>query len=375
MIALEQKPPIDGPAETRSLRRLATRWQPHLRGHLVAIRVLLTVLLVIAALYTLAITQSLMVPLVLAIFVGFGLNPPVAAASRLGIPRGISALFVTLIAGAVLVGGIWLLAPQAASWIRRAPELVHDIKPRIEEITSKLEQATQATQELMTGDNATTTGTAVEKAAFSAWDVIAVTPDVLAFTLTVALLVFFFLVYGDSLLLRLVETVPSFSQKRHVVDVVRNIQAEISRFLFTATCINFALGALTAAVLWWLDMPDPLLWGGIAALANYVPYLGAVVITAVLAVIGLIEFDQLGSALAPALCFMVLNAIEGNLVTPMILGHRLRLSPVAILIWLLIWFWLWGIAGALLAVPMLTSVKLITERIHGWQWFAHLVSR
>jgi len=102
---------------------------------------------------------------------------------------------------------------------------------------------------------------------------------------------------------------------------------------------------------------------------------GAIVTTTVLLLVGLIHFDALAEALLPALCFACLTAFEGNLVTSMILGRSMRLSPIAILIWLLVWGWLWGVPGALLAVPMLTSTKLITERMRGWEWYGHMVQR
>jgi predicted PurR-regulated permease PerM len=109
--------------------------------------------------------------------------------------------------------------------------------------------------------------------------------------------------------------------------------------------------------------------------ANFIPYVGAIVTTIVLGLVGLIHAHDVGTALLPALTFTGMTAIEGNLITPMIQGHRMRLSPIAILIWLLVWGWLWGIPGALLAVPMLTSAKLITERVRGWGWFAVMVQR
>jgi predicted PurR-regulated permease PerM len=156
---------------------------------------------------------------------------------------------------------------------------------------------------------------------------------------------------------------------------VRGIQVEISRYLLTVTLINACLGALTAAILWGWRMPDPVLWGCVVALLNYMPYLGAITSTLLLCVVGLLHFDSPVHALLPALCFACLAALEGNVITPMIMGHRLRLSPVAILIWLLLWGWMWGIPGALLAVPMLTCAKLITERVPGMEWFARMVER
>lgn len=339
------------------------------------IPVMLAIGLVLAILYSLSIAKTLIIPLVLASFMGLGLNPLVVLASRIRVPRALSSLFIMLALTGALVGAVTLLTPPAIEWLQQAPRTIrHDLAPKIEPLTRKLEQANQATQSL-TGDKQPAATTDSPKPSIDIWDVVSITPPILAFSLTVGLLVFFFLIYGDRMLLKLVEVSPSFRSKRDVVSIVRGIQAEVSRYIFARTAINLVLGVATAAVLWWLGLSDPLLWGTLAALANFVPYVGAISMTVLLAVVGIMQFDALPQALAPAAIFALLTAIEGNLVTPLIMGRRMRLSPVAILIWLLIWAWLWGIAGALLAVPMLTSFKLIAERIEGWEWLAHLVGR
>lgn len=364
---------------TRAPNRSAGSHSPRYFGqHLLSLRRVLTALLVLALLYTLAIVQTLVVPLVLASFLGLGLNPLVAAGARLHIPRAVSALVVMIALVISLAAAVNALAPQAESWLKSAPTVVHQLRHKLAPITHTVSEASKATQNLVDTTGQThhnASAAAPAPVSFSMGDVIAATPRVAAFALTVVLLVFFFLIYGDTMLLKLVEVSPSFASKRDVVVVVRNIQSEVSRYIFTAACINFTLGTITAGVLYWLGMPNPLLWGGVAALANFMPYVGAISVTTLLAVVGLVHFPSIAQALLPALCFASLTAIEGNVVTPMIMGRHLRLSPVAILLWLIVWAWLWGVAGALLAVPMLTCAKLITEQVSGWTWFAHMVGR
>ena len=342
--------------------------------HISAVQMMLAILLVLVIIFCLSLGKTLIVPLVLASFVGLGLNPLVAAASNMHIPRAVSALLVMLALTGGLVGAVTLLTPPAVEWLQQAPRAIRNVAPKLKPLTRKLNEANRATQSLV-GTTQTHTAAPSSKPTFDIWDVLSVTPRILVFSMTVGLLVFFFLIYGDRMLLKLVEVSPSFSSKKHVVTIVRKIQDEISRYVFTAASINFGLGAATAATLWALGMPDPMLWGGLAALANFVPYVGAVSMTLLLSVVGFMHFHVLAQALTPAVCFALLTAVEGNVVTPLIMGRRMRLSPVAILIWLLIWGWLWGIAGVLLAVPMLTSLKLIAERVEGWQWMAHLVGR
>jgi len=344
------------------------------RRHLRGIRVVLNIFLALALLYTITLTKQLLIPLVLASFIGLALNPIVARCSHLRIPRWLAASVLMIALIAAIGTGIGMLAQPAAGWVHEAPAAIRNFIPKLRSVTQPLEAANRATQGL-TGTSRVQGSAQPPPLSFTVWDVIATTPKVLAGVLTVVLLVFFFLVYGDLLLRRLVEASPTFAYKRHAVHVVRGIQYEVSRYILTATLINFGLGAVTAGMLRLYHMPDPLLWGTVAMLANFIPYVGAISTTAVLAVVGLLNFNQAGAALLPALTFAGITAFEGNVVTPLIQGHRMRLSPIAILLWLLLWGWLWGIPGALLAVPMLTSAKLVTERVRGWRWFARMVQR
>ncbi len=361
------------PSREPRLNLLRVQRTQSARRHLRGIRIVLNIFLALALLYTVTITKQLLIPLVLASFIGLALNPVVARCAHLGIPRwlGASVLMVGLIAS--IGTGVGMLTQPALGWVHEAPTAIRSFMPKLRNVLQPLEAANRATQGL-TGPTRVQ-GTVQSPLSITIWDVMATTPKVLAGVLTVVLLVFFFLVYGDLMLRRLVEASPSFGYKRHAVSVVRGIQYEVSRYILTATLINVALGAVTAGMLWLYHMPDPLLWGTVAMLANFIPYVGAISTTAVLAVVGLLNFNQAGAALLPALTFAGITAFEGNFVTPVIQGHRMRLSPIAILLWLLVWGWLWGIPGALLAVPMLTSAKLVAERVRGWRWFARMVQR
>ena len=354
--------------------KLAAHSVHRLRGHLRAIRMTLNALLALALLYTVTLVKALIIPLVLAAFIGLALNPIVARGTRHRIPRwlGASVLMTTLIAG--IVSGIGLLTDPALSWLHSAPSQIRSFIPKLQHFTRPLEAASRATQTLVNGHPGLSAQNPGD-VAISVWDVLAGAPKVLAAVLTVLLLVYFFLVYGDLILRRLVEIAPNFGYKRHAVSIVRGIQTEVSRYILTTILINASLGVVTAAMLYLLHVPDALLWGTVAMFANFIPYVGAIVTTATLLFVGLIHFEVLANALLPALCFAGITAVEGNLITPMILGRRMRVSPIAILVWLLIWGWLWGVPGALLAVPMLTSAKLIAERVRGWEWFARMVER
>ncbi|MGN6728840.1 MAG: AI-2E family transporter [Rhodanobacteraceae bacterium] len=362
-------PSLRKPRRPRALERRRAR-------RLRALRLPLLILTFLAIAATLVVARTLFVPLVLAAFVGMGLNPIVAGLRRIYVPRVLGALLIMvgLIVG--LSEAAVLLTAPAAEWIREAPQAIHQLAPKIRHMVRPLSAASHAASQSLAGfgvgSNVAPAGAAPS---FGVSDLLLLAPRILAEALTVLLLVFFFLTYGDHMRRRLASASPRFAYRRVALKLVRGIQVEISRYLLTVTLINACLGALTAAILWGWRMPDPVLWGCVVALLNFMPYLGAITSTLLLCVVGLLHFNSPVHALLPALCFAGLAALEGNVITPMIMGRRLRLSPVAILIWLLIWGWMWGIPGALLAVPMLTCAKLITERVPGMEWFARMVQR
>jgi predicted PurR-regulated permease PerM len=370
-------------SRSRSTQRKTVRAFHTTRGmrrHLRAVRVLLNVLLFLALMYTVTLIKSLLIPLVLAAFLGLALNPVVAAGARLHIPRWLSAsvLMIALIVG--IGGGVGLLAQPAIGWFHGAPAAIRTLGPKLKSMTKPLDAANRATQSLVnvqgSGHGAAAPVSAAPSMTISAWDIVSTAPKILAAILSVMLLVFFFLMFGDSMLRRLVEITPGFAYKRHAVAIVRGIQTEVSRYLLTALLINASLGALTAGMLWLYHMPDALLWGTVAMFANFIPYVGAISTAIILALVGMLYANDASlHAFLPAITFSAITVLEGNLITPMIQGRSMRLSPIAILLWLLVWGWLWGVPGALLAVPMLTCTKLIAERVRGWTWFAVIVAR
>jgi len=366
----------DGPEGP--LRALPKAWHTgrSIRRHVRAVRIVLNVLLFLALMYTVTLARALLIPLVLAAFLGLALNPLVAAGTRLRLPRWLTAsvLMIGLIVG--IGGGIGLLAQPAIGWFHGAPAAIRSFVPKFRTLTQPLEAANRATQSLVNGRTSRVAAPQPATVSVSAWDIVTTAPKVLAAVLSVLLLVFFFLIYGDTMLRRLVEITPSFAYKRHAVSIVRGIQSEVSRYLLTALVINASVGAITAGMLWLYKVPDPLLWGAVAMFANFIPYVGAIVTTALLAMVCMLYANDANlDVFLPALTFVGITAVEGNLITPVIQGASMRLSPIAILLWLLVWGWLWGIPGALLAVPMLTCTKLIAERVRGWNWFAVIVQR
>lgn len=345
-----------------------------------SLRVPLLILMLLAIVATLVLAKSLLIPLVLAAFIALALNPIVAGLHNFYLPRALGAVIVMLVLGGVIAGGVIGLSSPASHWMREAPHVLRDVGYRVERMTRPLTQvgnaASRSLAQMGVGSAPSVkVAPATGFSGFSMHDLVTAAPRLIVAVLTVALLVFFFLSYGRDVAAHLVTAMPGFGYRRVALRLIRGIQEEFSRYLLTVTLINIVLGLLTAAVLWGLKVPDPLLWGGLVTLLNFMPYVGAITNTLLLLIVGLLNFSAPWHALAPAACFAVLAVLEGNFVTPLVMGKRMRLSPLAILVWLLAWAWLWGIPGALLAVPMLTCCKLIAEWTPGWEWFAKMVGR
>jgi predicted PurR-regulated permease PerM len=178
----------------------------------------------------------------------------------------------------------------------------------------------------------------------------------------VFVLAFFLLSFSDTLLKQAVESRPSFGEKRSVVSLLHNVENGISRYLATITLINIGLGVVTAITLWLLQIPNPVLWGVLAATLNYVPHVGALGCMCVLFVVGAAAHESLWYGAVVAGAFALLTAAESYFVTPLVLSKSLELSPLAVIVSVLFWGWLWGIAGGLMAAPILAIAKICCDQ-------------
>jgi predicted PurR-regulated permease PerM len=346
-------------------------------------RTLVTVLVMLLVLYTCFLARELIVPIVLAMFLGLCGNPIVARLNRLWVPRWLGALVVVIggLVGAVYAGS--LLLPPAAEWMRAAPSELRQHIPRLRELAKPFEEANRATESLQKMAEMGPQ-TAVAPPAVNVMEtprrgtmvtMLSEAPRQVGSILAVMILSFFFMVYGEDLLRRFITVVPGWRQKRITVDILRSIQSDISRYMLTITVINCVLGALTAGALMWIGLSpyDSALWGVVAGVMNFAPYIGPLVAALAFTLVGLVEFDTLGQALLVPGAFLVLHLIEGQLVTPVILGRRMAISPVILMLWLFLWGWMWGIAGLLLAVPMLVCFKIYCSRVEGMKSWAMMM--
>jgi predicted PurR-regulated permease PerM len=174
---------------------------------------------------------------------------------------------------------------------------------------------------------------------------------------------YFLLAGGDLFLQKFIKVLPHSGDKRKAVEIARAIEAAVSAYLSTAFIVNLVEGVVVAVVLWKLGMPSPALWGAMVAFLEFIPYLGAFAAVVVLGLGGLATFDSVGHAMLIPGSYLAVNLIQANLVTPMLLGHRLTLNPVAIFVGLTFFFWIWGVPGAFMAVPLLATLKIFCDNI------------
>jgi predicted PurR-regulated permease PerM len=324
----------------------------------------LVVLATLAVLVACYFGKEIIAPILVALLLSLLLSPLVGLIERLRAPRMLaSGLAVILVVG-VAVGAMTALAQPAKEWVTKVPEAIQSLAQNFKDFRKPVQQAEKATESLTTltqPPGSTQQQVVVKDQRSLVSGILLGTPRVLEAIAAVILLLFFFLSSGDNFLRRLVEIAPGMTEKRIVVSIARDIEREMSRYLLTITLINLGLGLATALALMVVQVPNALLWGAMVFLLNFAPYVGAAISALVLAVVGFTTFDGLGHALAVPGTFLLLAFVEGQLITPTVLGHRLALNPVVVFVWLLLWGWLWGIVGVLLAGPMLACFRIICQ--------------
>jgi predicted PurR-regulated permease PerM len=326
----------------------------------------LTGLFILATFYTIFIIRSFLLPIVFALLLSFLLAPMVKGLKRLRLPNAAAAGLVML----VVLGGIgavgYGLVKPATAWMQTDPQKLHDFKRRLFPLTKPLERFGDATSEVekMTTPAPDAKVQLVKVQGSPVRDLLLTGgTNLIVGAVSMFILLFFLLTYGDLFLRKLVKVLPTFQDKKRAVEIAREIEGNVSMYLATVTAINVVLGLIVAVAMWLMGMPNPLLWGVLAGVMNFVPYLGAIVSLIVIAVVALLSFDQVWYALTVPAVFFCINMLEAYVLTPIIVGRRLTLNPVMIFIGLMFWGWLWGIPGTFLAVPILAAFKIFCDHI------------
>ena len=326
---------------------------------------LLAVLVFLAVFYTLYFTREVILPITTAILLNFLFSPLVRwFKNRLKLPYGLSAGFIILLLIAVIGLTGYSLAAPAAEWVTRAPASMHRIEAKLKLLRRPVEQMSKTAERV---EDMTNLGgnkaTQVEVRSGGLRGVIFgstqsfITGAALAFTL-----LFFLLADGDVFVGKLVKSLPRVRDKKLALSIAQETERSISTYLGATTALHAMLGLFTGIAMYFIGLPNPALWGVVGGLLNFVPYIGGLVVVIVLTLAGLATFESTGHALLPGIVYFLLTVVE-SFATPYIMGKRLSLNPVVVFIAVLFWGWLWGIMGALLAVPIMATVKLICDRI------------
>ena len=322
------------------------------------------------------VAAEIVLPFIFAFTLNLLLQPVLRALVRIGAPKALAALLliVALIAAMVALGTA--ISGPAADWAAKIPQGI----PRLQERLGFLKGPIVALQDFMeqVGNlGATSAQREAPTPAVGATLMASLFAGTRSFAtglFTTVLFLYFLLVGGDSFLRRIVEILPRFSSKRQAVDIAQQIESDISAYLVTITIMNGAVGIATAIVMKLTGVGDPVFWGTVAFLLNYAPIVGPVCGVVIFLFAGLLSIDQLWQALTPPALYLAIHVAEGEVITPMLLAKRFTLNPVLVVLSLAFWFWMWGIAGAVLSVPMLAIAKIVCDRVRPLAAFGHFLA-
>lgn len=304
-------------------------------------------------------------PVTAALVIAIALVPLLEWFERRRVPSSVAALICVLLFLGVANIAIAAIVFPATEWVRLLPERVGRIRDTLEpllDVYASLERFIDDLVVQFGTRGAAAARTVTIETPNSVLDLIATSAPHAAIQMFFALLVIFFFLAGwTKMRKRTITTRASFDGAMTTARVIQQVVDATSTYLGTITLVNMAMGAVVALLLWLLGMPTPLMWGGIVAVLNYIPYLGPIASALLLALGGLMAFADPWYAFLPALGFAAIHLIEANLVTPAIVGRRLTINPLLILLALSFWAWVWGTTGALLAVPLLIILKTILD--------------
>jgi len=338
-------------------------------------------LLGLAIVYTLYFAKSLLMPVIVALLFSLLLSPLVTFFKKFYIPKILSAiLLLTMIGGPITILTIELAEP-AQKWLAQLPQLSTKVSKEINSISQNihsdgagntdrnappahnLENSRSAHSRISDENEANNVGNTLSEKIIQGGmqkiiSILSDTPVIFAQFLTFIILVLFLLIFGPKLYDNYIEIFIAKGKSQQRITLIDKLQTELSRYILTVTAINVGLGIITASVFLLLGVDDALLWGALVGLLNFAPYIGPLVALMILGLEGVTQHGMELAALLPVAVYFVINMLEAQFITPMVLGRHLHLNPLILVLWLFIWGWLWGAVGVLLAVPLLVCLKL-----------------
>jgi predicted PurR-regulated permease PerM len=335
---------------------------------------------IVAAIWLLKNTQEVLIPFVVSGLLFYALDPLVDRLQRLRIPRmiGATAVLVTVVAGSAAI--VYSLSDQMIDVVEQVPRsarLLRDQlrKPRSGEqgAIEKVQQAADAIDRTAAESTAPTPAprgvqrVQIEQAPLRAtdylWSAGLSTPAAIGFGVMIFFLTLFLLIADDLFKRKLVRHVGVLARKKITVQILDEIGHQIERFLLVQIATSIVVAVVTAAVLWWLGLNQPMVWGLAAGLLNSIPYFGPAIVSTGLAVVGYMQFGDISKASTVAIAALAITTLEGWLLTPLLLGRLAQMNRIAVFAALLFWTWMWGVWGMLLAIPVTMAIKVVCDHV------------
>ncbi len=323
---------------------------------------------------SLRIASDICVPFMAAVILTFVLQPLHRLLLKLHIPAYASALLIILI----LMGGVSFLASAlaapAAAWTAEIPESLPELKAKLKFLSQPVEKTRQIMSQAEDMASPGPKATPVALQGSRLFDrVVNGTGTVMAELLTTLLLLFFFLAAGGIFLRHLIEVFPGFADRRQIVDILHCVESDVSRYLMTITIMNAVVGLCAGLIMLTYGVDSPLLWGIVAFLLNFVPIMGPVMVFMTFLVVGFIKIPVFWTAVMPAVLFLCTHVMESAVITPRLLARQFTINPLIVILSLVFWYWMWGFAGVLLAVPMVVVTKIICGRVDSLKPLGHML--
>jgi predicted PurR-regulated permease PerM len=332
-------------------------------------------LFLIAVLAVFYVASELLLPIVLAIVLKLLLQPLVRLLEDVHVPKPIGAILAIVLVLGVFAGTISVLAGPAVSWAGKLPEAI----PKLSNSLSMLQEPINAAKSALAQVGLLETGSgggsqmpslrpmSLMGAVFTS------TAAATAGLLTTLVILFYLLVAGETFLRRMVEILPRFKDKRAAVELSQHIERDVSAYLLTVATINLVVGIATGIDMWLCGVDSPVLWGALACVLNFVPILGPMIGMVIFLMASVLSLGVVWHALLPVGLFFIIHVIEGEFATPMLLARRFTINPVAVILSLIFWYWMWGMTGAVLAVPMLATIKITCDDLRPLRALGHLL--
>ncbi|MER2491178.1 AI-2E family transporter [Catenovulum sediminis] len=312
--------------------------------------------------------RDLFLPLVAACLLSLLLSPAVRFLTNLGLPRFLSGLTMILVSAGLIVASVWVTIPALTQWMESAPDSIshilkheRELKDTIENIQETSQRVSDAVEEIIEQEPEANVLVKPEEN----WGESLLTSLQTGFGVGIIILTLtlFLLTHGDSLILNLIRVSAKRKTRRKFIKLFRRLRFEVGRYLAAVTLINALCGAVTSLIVWYFDLPMPWVWLVLVTFLRFVPYVGVAILAVLLTLISATQADTLWLTLAPTLCFLVMMNITGLLIDPLVHGMRLKINPIIVFVSVVFWGWLWGIAGAIIAVPMLTIILVSAQTL------------